>query len=94
MSLGDLLLVFLALGVSAGLAWRAGRTWRVLLFASALLMVLAVAAELAQGLTATREMRVGDVVLNLMGCAVGIGVGAMLRAGGSGGVSSSATSRR
>lgn len=161
MSLGDLLLVFLALGVSAGLAWRAGRIWRVLLFASALLVsaslffpgarlaaivgpdviaalealaartpwrlsawlhflifawlgllvwlarpdlrgrkgiallvVLAVAAELAQGLTATREMRVGDVVLNLMGCAVGIGVGAMLRAGGSGGVSSSATSRR
>lgn len=144
MTPSDILLIILALAVSTGLAWRAGRTWRVLLFASALavsallffpgarlaafigpdllaflegmaartpwklpdwihfvifvwlglllwlarpdlrgskgialLVVLAVAAELSQGLTATREVRVGDALLNLMGCAVGVG-GAMV----------------
>lgn len=139
MTPSDILLIILALAISAGLAWRAGRVWRVLLFASALLVsaslffpgarlaalvgpdviaglealaartpwrlsgwlhfvifawfgllvwlarpdlrgakgvallaVLAVAAELSQGLTATREVRAGDVVLNLMGCGVGV----------------------
>lgn len=157
MSAGDVLLVAMALVVSTGLAWRAGRAWRLLLFASALVVSallffpsallaaligsdvlatveglaartpwrlsdwihflvfawlglllwlarpdlrgakglallagLAVAAELSQGLTATREVRVGDVVLNLVGC----GVGVLLALGGARPASGHDQSRR
>lgn len=44
------------------------RGWR----AVAVLVVLAVAAELTQVLTARREPRFGDVVLNLVGVGVGL----------------------
>lgn len=44
------------------------------------IVVLAVAAELAQGLSADREPRVDDVLLNLVGGAVGVALGLAVRA--------------
>ena len=44
------------------------RGWRVV----AALVVLAVASELVQGLTVDRQMRIGDVAINLLGAGAGL----------------------
>jgi VanZ family protein len=62
------LLIFLWLGLLLWLGRSDLRNWK----GWALVAVLAVAAELAQGLTPGREPRVDDVVLNLAGGMAGI----------------------
>ncbi|GAB2619345.1 VanZ family protein [Novilysobacter erysipheiresistens] len=62
---------FVAFAALAALLWTLRpdlRGWRGV----AVLMVLAVAAELTQVLTSRREPRLGDVAINLVGAAVGV----------------------
>ena len=68
-----------------GFAWLAFALWlarppgrRAPLVAA--LVVLAIAAELAQWLTATRTPRLEDMGVNLLGVALGVGAGATLMA--------------
>ena len=68
-------LIFVWLGLLLWLARADLRGWR----AWGLVTVLAVAAELAQGLAPEREPRVDDALLNLAGGMVGILLGIMVR---------------
>ncbi|MGY0633804.1 VanZ family protein [Luteimonas sp. A478] len=69
------LLIFLWLGLLLWLGRPDLRNWR----GWALVAALAVAAELAQGLTPGREPRLDDVLLNLVGGMAGIVMAILLR---------------